>query len=186
MPTLNLSTAEDEPPTPPPKSARSRRFLSLRTKSTRTRQSISSELSSDESAPVATPPSPPLEGPYDAVSMRSARSNVSTGTGSLRRGVGARAASFAERMLGRSAKSKSLFDDSMPSAIPERSYQLPSPVPESFDLSISSPSPGAGSTFDFDAFPSVPQDVPSNGGANGRHTKAATDGSTFGWRARID
>ncbi|KAA1469275.1 hypothetical protein DENSPDRAFT_595379 [Dentipellis sp. KUC8613] len=60
-------TEEDIPPTPPPKSARSRRYFSLRSALRTTmpgswpRQSISSEMSSDDSAPVATPPSPTFD-----------------------------------------------------------------------------------------------------------------------------
>jgi hypothetical protein len=114
----------------PAKSSRGRKYFSLRNALRGQRLSISSEMSSDDSAPVATPPSPSFDlvmhqGPQghgnDSMSIRSmfsSRSNKSgksdSAPGSLRlsprRGV-ARASSFAERFLNRASKAKSMLDD---------------------------------------------------------------------------
>jgi hypothetical protein len=117
------------PETSPPlsKSARARKYFSLRGALRGPRLSMSSEMSSDDSAPVATPPSPSFDlqatqgHGNDTMSIRSMfsiRSNKSgksdSGPGSLRisprRGV-ARASSFAERFLNRASKTKSMLDD---------------------------------------------------------------------------
>ncbi|KAI9446547.1 hypothetical protein H4582DRAFT_575657 [Lactarius indigo] len=119
---------EEISPTPP-KSAR-RKYFSLRGALRGSRLSMSSEMSSDDSAPVATPPSPTfdLSMPQSAQghgndsmsvrSMFSIRSNKSGKSesvpGSLRlspRRSVARASSFAERLLNRATKTKSILDD---------------------------------------------------------------------------
>ena len=111
----------------PPKSSR-RKYFSLRALRG-SRLSMSSEMSSDDSAPVATPPSPTFDFSIpqtaqghgnDTMSVRSMfsiRSNKSgkseSVSGSLRlspRRV-SRAGSFAERFLNRATKTKSLLDD---------------------------------------------------------------------------
>ena len=113
----------------PPRSAR-RKYFSLRNALRGSRLSMSSEMSSDDSAPVATPPSPTFDFSMpqtaqghgnDSMSVRSMfsiRSNKSGKSesvpGSLRlsprHGV-ARASSFAERLLNRATKTKSYLDD---------------------------------------------------------------------------
>ncbi|KZV60487.1 hypothetical protein PENSPDRAFT_759960 [Peniophora sp. CONT] len=156
-PSLSIHGPSDNAPgSMSPKSARStastRRFFSMR----KSRASMSSELSSDDSAPLATPPSPPdMFGRADASSMRSGFSVTSGGSSmrlSPRRGLG-----LMDRMLGRSGKTKSMYDDGAPTPIPEQPYQLPSlpsPVRENhLDISLSSADQ---SSFDLDTFPSVP------------------------------
>jgi hypothetical protein len=113
-----------------PKSVRGRKYFSLRAALRGPRLSMSSEMSSDDSALVATPPSPSFDLAMQHVapghgndsmsirSMFSSRSNKSgkseSAPGSLRlsprRGV-ARASSFAERLLNRATKAKSMLDD---------------------------------------------------------------------------
>lgn len=146
-PTLQIhapaaSAADEEvPPTPPPKSARTRRYFSLRSKlptmpGAYPRHSMSSEISSEDSAPVTTPPSPtfdlvmPPKSSHDGMSVKSAksgrsfRSALSGKSGkseassmreslklSPRRSV-ARATSFAERLLARASRTKSIIEDS--------------------------------------------------------------------------
>jgi len=135
------SPIHSAPPTPsfqapsdalsiPPKSARGRKYFSLRSALRGQRLSVSSEMSSDDSALVATPPSPSFDLAVqqatqghgnDTMSIRSMfsmRSNKSgksdSGPGSLRlspRRSVARASSFAERFLYRASKTKSMFDD---------------------------------------------------------------------------
>ena len=109
------------------KSARARKYFSLRGALRGPRLSMSSEMSSDDSAPVATPPSPSFDlqatqgHGNDTMSIRSMfsiRSNKSGKSDSVpgslrispRRGV-ARASSFAERFLNRASKAKSMLDD---------------------------------------------------------------------------
>ncbi|KAI9466110.1 hypothetical protein BJY52DRAFT_325068 [Lactarius psammicola] len=168
----------------PPKSARGRKYFSLRGALRGSRLSMSSEMSSDDSAPVATPPSPTFDLSMtqsaqghgnDSMSVRSMfsiRSNKSGKSesvpGSLRlspRRSVARASSFAERLLNRATKTKSILDDP-DDAIPERSPMLPPIIPES-PSPLLSISPLSGSSqadiFErniFDAFPDVPSDVP--------------------------
>lgn len=169
----------------PPKSARGRKYFSLRGVLRGSRLSMSSEMSSDDSAPVATPPSPTfdLSMPQSAQghgndsmsvrSMFSSRSNKSGKSESVpkslrlspRRSV-AKASSFAERLLSRATKTKSVLDDP-DDAIPERSPMLPPIIPETPGPLLSiSPISGSSQTdisFDrniFDAFPDVPSDVP--------------------------
>ena len=119
---------EEVSPTPP-KSARARKYFSLRGALRNSRLSMSSEMSSDDSAPVATPPSPTFDFSIpqsqghgnDSMSVRSMfsiRSNKSGKSesvhGSLRlspRRSVSRASSFAERLLNRATKTKSLLDD---------------------------------------------------------------------------
>ncbi|KAI0320709.1 hypothetical protein OF83DRAFT_1103268 [Amylostereum chailletii] len=158
-----VSSSEDLPPTPPPKSARTRRFFSMRSSNLRARQSMSSEMSSDESTPVATPPSPTSELSTlpDVRSIKSGGSTTSSLRISPRRGV-ARAASFADRLLNRQSKTKSMIEDKS-SPVPEQNlYTLPSPIPETprslMSFSTTS-SPGNNISFDFDEFPSVPSDI---------------------------
>jgi hypothetical protein len=122
------ASPEEVLPTPP-KSTR-RKYFSLRGALRNSRLSMSSEMSSDDSAPVATPPSPTFDFSTpqsaqghgnDSMSVRSMfsiRSNKSGKSesvhGSLRlspRRSVARASSFAERLLNRATKSKSLLDD---------------------------------------------------------------------------
>ncbi|KAH9063530.1 hypothetical protein EDB87DRAFT_198367 [Lactarius vividus] len=174
---------EELSPTPP-KSARGRKYFSLRGALRGSRLSMSSEMSSDDSAPVATPPSPTFDFSMpqsaqghgnDTMSVRSMfsiRSNKSGKSesvpGSLRlspRRSVARASSFAERFLNRATKTKSTLDDP-DDVIPERSPMLPPIIPET-PGSLLSISPISGSSqvdiFDrniFDAFPDVPSDVP--------------------------
>lgn len=110
-----------------PKSGRGRKYFSLRGALRGPRLSMSSEMSSDDSAPVATPPSPSFDlqatqgHGNDSMSIRSMfsiRSNKSgkseSAPGSLRlsprRGM-SRASSFAERLLNRASKTKSMSDD---------------------------------------------------------------------------
>jgi hypothetical protein len=113
----------------PPKSTRGRKYFSLRGALRNSRLSMSSEMSSDDSAPVATPPSPTFDFSIpqsqghgnDSMSVRSMfsiRSNKSGKSesvhGSLRlspRRSVSRASSFAERLLNRATKTKSLLDD---------------------------------------------------------------------------
>lgn len=114
----------------PPKSARGRKYFSLRGALRGPRLSVSSEMSSDDSAPVATPPSPSFDlamqqtvqgHSNDTMSIRSMfsiRSNKSgksdSAPGSLRlspRHSVARASSFAERFLNRASKAKPILDD---------------------------------------------------------------------------
>ena len=112
-----------------PTSARGRKYFSLRTALRGPRLSLSSEMSSDDSALVATPPSPSFDLAMqhsaqhgnDSMSIRSMfsiRSNRSgkseSGPGSLRlspRRSVARASSFAGRLLNRATKTKSMLDD---------------------------------------------------------------------------
>ncbi len=114
----------------PPKSARGRKYFSLRGALRGSRLSMSSEMSSDDSAPVATPPSPTFDLSMqqatqghgnDSMSVRSMFSSRSNKSGksesvpgslrlSPRRSV-ARASSFAERLLNRATKTKSILDD---------------------------------------------------------------------------
>jgi hypothetical protein len=129
--TPSFQVHPDTSPTQP-KSGRGRKYFSLRSALRGPRLSMSSEMSSDDSAPVATPPSPSfdLQGTQghgtDSMSIRSMfsiRSNKSgksdSAPGSMRlsprRGV-ARASSFAERLLNRASKAKSMLDD--PGEIP--------------------------------------------------------------------
>ena len=112
-----------------PTSTRGRKYFSLRAALRGQRLSLSSEMSSDDSALVATPPSPSFDLAMqhsaqhgnDSMSIRSMfsiRSNRSgkseSAPGSLRlsprRGV-ARASSFAGRLLNRATKTKSMLDD---------------------------------------------------------------------------
>lgn len=208
-PTLQIhapaaSAADEEvPPTPPPKSARTRRYFSLRSKlptmpGAYPRHSMSSEISSEDSAPVTTPPSPtfdlvmPPKSSHDGMSVKSAksgrsfRSALSGKSGkseapsmreslklSPRRGV-ARATSFAERLLNRASRTKSIIEDSPTEPIPELSRLEPipqiepmHPLPETPTSFISSSSadtsPNNTISFDrdiFDAFPSVPEGLP--------------------------
>ncbi|VDB82662.1 unnamed protein product [Peniophora sp. CBMAI 1063] len=154
-PSLNIHGPSDNAPgSMSPKSTRSnvsaRRFFSMR----KPRASMSSELSSDDSAPLATPPSPPdMYARADASSLRSGFS-VRSGASSMRLSPGR---GLMDRMLGRSGKSKSMYDDGTPTPIPEQPYQLPtlpSPVRENhLDISMSTADQ---SSFDFDAFPTVP------------------------------
>jgi len=193
---ISQSPIQSAPPTPsfqapadalpmPSKSARGRKYFSLRGALRGQRLSVSSEMSSDDSAPVATPPSPSFDLAVqqatqgygnDTMSIRSMfsmRSNKSgksdIGPGSLRlsprRGV-AKASSFAERFLNRASKTKSMFDDS-DDAMPERSPMLPPIIPETpgslLSISPRSTSPRNESPFDreiFDAFPNVPSEIP--------------------------
>ncbi|KAH9079318.1 hypothetical protein EDB83DRAFT_2513854 [Lactarius deliciosus] len=187
-PSLQVHPATSESPEElsptPPKSTRGRKYFSLRGALRGSRLSMSSEMSSDDSAPVATPPSPTfdLSMPQSAQghgndtmsvrSMFSIRSNKSGKSesvpGSLRlspRRSVARASSFAERLLNRATKTKSILDDP-DDVIPERSPMLPPIIPET-PGSLLSISPISGSSqvdiFDrniFDAFPDVPSDVP--------------------------
>ena len=125
--TPSFQVHPDTSPTQP-KSARGRKYFSLRGAFRGQRLSVSSEMSSDDSAPVATPPSPSFDlqvgqgHSNDSMSIRSMfsiRSNKSgksdSAPGSLRlsprRGV-SRASSFAERLLNRASKTKSVLDDS--------------------------------------------------------------------------
>jgi hypothetical protein len=112
-----------------PTSARGRKYFSLRGALRGPRLSLSSEMSSDDSALVATPPSPSFDLAMqhsaqhgnDSMSIRSMfsiRSNRSgkseSGPGSLRlspRRSVARASSFAGRLLNRATKTKSMLDD---------------------------------------------------------------------------
>ena len=126
----------------PPKSARSRKYFSLRGALRGQRLSMSSEMSSDDSAPVATPPSPNFDFSMpqatfglgnDTMSVRSmfsSRSNRSGKSDSVpgslrlsppRRSV-SRASSFAERLLGRALKTKSMLDD--PGELSPRSSRI--------------------------------------------------------------
>ena len=124
------STSPEEVLPAPSKSTRGRKYFSLRGALRNSRLSMSSEMSSDDSAPVATPPSPTFDFSTpqsahgygnDSMSVRSMfsiRSNKSGKSesvhGSLRlspRRSVARASSFAERLLNRATKSKSLLDD---------------------------------------------------------------------------
>ena len=128
-PTPSFQVHPDASPTAP-KSSRGRKYFSLRTALRGPRLSLSSEMSSDDSALVATPPSPsfdlaiqqPAQGHgNDTMSIRSMfsmRSNKSgkseNAPGSLRlspRRSVARASSFAERLLNRATKTKSMLDD---------------------------------------------------------------------------
>jgi hypothetical protein len=112
-----------------PTSARGRKYFSLRAALRGPRLSLSSEMSSDDSALVATPPSPSFDLAMqhsaqhgnDSMSIRSMfsiRSNRSgkseSAPGSLRlspRRSVARASSFAGRLLNRATKTKSMLDD---------------------------------------------------------------------------
>jgi hypothetical protein len=112
-----------------PTSTRGRKYFSLRAALRNPRLSLSSEMSSDDSALVATPPSPSFDlamqhsAQYgnDSMSIRSMfsiRSNRSgkseSAPGSLRlspRRSVARASSFAGRLLHRATKTKSMLDD---------------------------------------------------------------------------
>lgn len=114
----------------PPKSARPRKYFSLRGALRGQRLSMSSEMSSDDSAPVATPPSPNFELSMpqaahghgnDTMSIRSMFSSRSNRSGksdsvpgslrlSPRRSV-SRASSFAERLFNRATRTKSMLDD---------------------------------------------------------------------------
>ncbi|KAI0273532.1 hypothetical protein BC834DRAFT_213018 [Gloeopeniophorella convolvens] len=169
-------------PAPPPKSARTRKYFSLRGALRGPRLSMSSEMSSDDSAPVATPPSPTFDigtppavhgQSNDTMSVRSMFSSRSIKSGksesapgslrlSPRRGV-ARASSFAERLLSRATKTKSMLD-SPEGTIPEQSPMLPPIIPETPGSLLSlTPSGSPDGTFDrgiFDAFPNVPSDIP--------------------------
>ncbi|KAI0306663.1 hypothetical protein B0F90DRAFT_792850 [Multifurca ochricompacta] len=182
-PVASVSPEEVSPT--PPKSTRGRKYFSLRGALRGPRLSVSSEMSSDDSAPVATPPSPTFDlsmpqashgHSNDSMSVRSmfsSRSNKSgksdSAPGSLRlsprRGV-ARASSFAERLLNRASKTKSLLDDP-DDAILEQTPMLPPIIPETpgslLSISPISPSPKSEVPFDrdiFDAFPNVPSDIP--------------------------
>ena len=122
------SGSPEEVSSTPPKSER-RKYFSLRGALRNSRLSMSSEMSSDDSAPVATPPSPTFDFSTrqsqghgnDSMSVRSMfsiRSNKSGKSesvhGSLRlspRRSVSRASSFAERFLNRATKTKSLLDD---------------------------------------------------------------------------
>jgi len=178
--TPSFQVHPDASPTQP-KSARGRKYFSLRGAFRGQRLSVSSEMSSDDSALVATPPSPSFDlqagqgHSNDSMSIRSMfsiRSNKSgksdSAPGSLRlsprRGV-SRASSFAERLLNRASKTKSVLDDS-DDVIPERSPMLPPIIPESpaslLAISPVSTSPNE-RPFDrdiFDAFPTVPSEIP--------------------------
>jgi hypothetical protein len=121
-----------------PTSARGRKYFSLRSALRGQRLSLSSEMSSDDSALVATPPSPSFDLAMqhsaqhgnDSMSIRSMfsiRSNRSgkseSGPGSLRlspRRSVARASSFAGRLLHRATKTKSMLDD--PGELPSLSF----------------------------------------------------------------
>jgi len=167
------------------KSTRGRKYFSLRAALRGPRLSVSSEMSSDDSALVATPPSPSFDLAMqhaaqahgnDSMSIRSMfsiRSNRSgkseSVTGSLRlsprRGV-ARASSFAERFLNRATKTKSMLDDP-DDAIPERLPMLPPIIPETpgslLSITSISSSSKVETPFDrdiFDAFPNVPSEIP--------------------------
>ena len=112
-----------------PTSIRGRKYFSLRAALRGPRLSLSSEMSSDDSALVATPPSPSFDLAMqhsaqhgnDSMSIRSMfsiRSNRSgkseSAPGSLRlspRRSVARASSFAGRLLHRATKTKSMLDD---------------------------------------------------------------------------
>ena len=112
-----------------PTSIRGRKYFSLRAALRGPRLSLSSEMSSDDSALVATPPSPSFDLAMqhsaqhgnDSMSIRSMfsiRSNRSgkseSAPGSLRlspRRSVARASSFAGRLLNRATKTKSMLDD---------------------------------------------------------------------------
>ena len=112
-----------------PTSVRGRKYFSLRAALRGPRLSLSSEMSSDDSALVATPPSPSFDLAMqhsaqhgnDSMSIRSMfsiRSNRSgkseSAPGSLRlspRRSVARASSFAGRLLNRATKTKSMLDD---------------------------------------------------------------------------
>ena len=112
-----------------PTFARGRKYFSLRAALRGPRLSLSSEMSSDDSALVATPPSPSFDLAMqhsaqhgnDSMSIRSMfsiRSNRSgkseSAPGSLRlspRRSVARASSFAGRLLTRATKTKSMLDD---------------------------------------------------------------------------
>ncbi|KAF8503652.1 hypothetical protein F5888DRAFT_1019087 [Russula emetica] len=112
-----------------PTSARVRKYFSLRGALRGPRLSLSSEMSSDDSALVATPPSPSFDLAMhhsaqhgnDSMSIRSMfsiRSNRSgkseSAHGSLRlspRRSVARAGAFAGRLLNRATKTKSMLDD---------------------------------------------------------------------------
>jgi hypothetical protein len=126
----SVASASPEEALPTPPKARGRKYFSLRGALRNSRLSMSSEMSSDDSAPVATPPSPTFDFSTsqsaqghgnDTMSVRSMfsiRSNKSGKSesvhGSLRlspRRSVARASSFAERLLNRATKSKSLLDD---------------------------------------------------------------------------
>ena len=112
-----------------PTFARGRKYFSLRAALRGPRLSLSSEMSSDDSALVATPPSPSFDlamqhsaqhgndsmSIRSMFSIRSNRSGKSESTpGSLRlspRRSVARASSFAGRLLNRASKTKSMLDD---------------------------------------------------------------------------
>ncbi|KAH9997619.1 hypothetical protein BJV77DRAFT_46919 [Russula vinacea] len=184
--TLNssaLARSKDSPILP--KFSRGRKYFSLRAALRGPRLSMSSEMSSDDSALVATPPSPSFDFAMqqathghgnDSMSIRSMfsiRSNKSgkseSAPGSLRlspRRSVARASSFAERLLNRATKTKSMLDDP-DDVIPERSPMLPPIIPETsgslLSLTSISPSSRIDSPFDrdiFDAFPNVPSEIP--------------------------
>ena len=112
-----------------PTSARGRKYFSLRAALRGPRLSLSSEMSSDDSALVATPPSPSFDlamqhsaqhgndtmsirSMFSIRSNRSGKSESAPGSFRLspRRGV-ARASSFAGRLLNRATKTKSMLDD---------------------------------------------------------------------------
>lgn len=139
--TPSFQVHPDASPTQP-KSGRGRKYFSLRGALRGPRLSMSSEMSSDDSAPVATPPSPSFDlqatqgHGNDSMSIRSMfsiRSNKSgksdSAPGSLRlsprRGM-SRASSFAERLLNRASKTKSMLDD--PGEIPSSSFYFKSRV----------------------------------------------------------
>jgi len=199
--TPSFQVHTDAPPTQP-KSGRGRKYFSLRGAFRGPRLSMSSEMSSDDSAPVATPPSPSFDlqatqgHGNDSMSIRSMfsiRSNKSgksdSAPGSLRlsprRGM-SRASSFAERLLNRASKTKSMLDDPgetfarwcyfrradspftfQDDTISERSPMLPPIIPETpgslLDIAPMSSSPNNDRPFDrdiFDAFPNVPSEIP--------------------------
>ncbi|TFY59948.1 hypothetical protein EVG20_g7605 [Dentipellis fragilis] len=207
---------EDVPPTPPPKSARTRRYFSLRSALRTTmpgswpRQSISSELSSDDSRRLQRRLPRRLISAQSARSGKSGkslRSDAASASGgasiklSPRRGV-ARATSFADKLLHRASRTKSILMDDKPR---DSISEMPSPprmstpskgapslpplqaIPDTPTsvLSMSTTS-SANTTIDrdiFDAFPSVPQQLPrpssylypSELGEQGSaHTRAAT------------
>ena len=199
--TPSFQVHADASPTQP-KSGPGRKYFSFRGAFRGPRLSMSSEMSSDDSAPVATPPSPSFDlqatqgHGNDSMSIRSMfsiRSNKSgksdSAPGSLRisprRGM-SRASSFAERLLNRASKTKSMLDDPgetstrwcyfkradspftfQDDTISERSPMLPPIIPETpgslLNIAPVSSSPNNDRPFDrdiFDAFPNVPSEIP--------------------------
>ncbi|CAL1705443.1 unnamed protein product [Somion occarium] len=185
----NLSrSSEERPPTPPPKSPRNYLNTLMRrpTMPGTPRNSVSSE---DSSVLVATPPSPPLPPPHDHDSRSMAgsdSSSIMSSTKSWKSGVKekglSRATSVMDRLWRRGKNKHSSVTVVNAGGVPHRGpspthlspFNLPSvpgspPVRESSTSSLQQrPSSWVsiettGSSYDpdiFDAFPSVPDEVP--------------------------